>query len=564
MEKKWQILKADEETVSDLQTSLSVSKTIAKLLVLRGIKTYSDAKVFFRPELTDLYDPFLMKGMSISIERIETAISNQEKVLIYGDYDVDGITSVSMMYDFLRNYIHEIEFYIPCRYKEGYGISSKSVEYAIQNNFSLIITLDCGIKAINQVDLLAKKKIDVIICDHHQPSNILPEAYSILNPKQTDCKYPYKELSGCGVGFKLITAYCIKNTIPFSKISEYLDLLLLSISADLVHMTGENRILAFFGLKRINTKPREGIRALLKYLNLQGKIQTSDISFGLAPRINASGRVSHAKNAVKLLITKDSKTANNLAHIIEENNNERRSIDKEITHEAINKIDHNKASIIVYNSNWSKGVIGIVASRILEKYYKPTIVFSEKNNILTGSARSVSGFNIYEAISICAELCETFGGHKYAAGLTIKQENFNNFKENFEKQVQQRFKNEQQTPTINIDAEIELKNINSKLIRIITQFAPFGPKNYPPIFLTKNIKTGIDMKKIGIEKNHLKCSIIKNENQLSAIGFGLSHYYESLENGNYAHICYSISENKWKGILKTQLILKDIKKSSAL
>jgi len=561
VEKKWQILKADEETVSDLPTSLSVSKTIAKLLVLRGIKTYSDAKVFFRPELTDLYDPFLMKGMSISIERIETAISNREKVLIYGDYDVDGITSVSMMYDFLRNYIHEIEFYIPCRYKEGYGISSKSVEYAIQNNFSLIITLDCGIKAINQVDLLAKKKIDVIICDHHQPSNILPEAYSILNPKQTDCKYPYKELSGCGVGFKLIHAYAQKNKISFDSLIPYLDLLAISIAADIVPISEENRVLAFYGLKQLNNNPRAGVKALIDLSNRKNELTVSDVVFGIAPRINAAGRIQHAKKAVELLVENDQNKANEIAKNINEYNINRKTLDEAITKEALTMVKKGYKSTVVFHENWHKGVIGIVASRLIEHHYRPTIVFTESNGMLTGSARSVSGFDVYEAIESCSDFIVQFGGHKYAAGLSIKKEQLSAFSKKFEEVVSATILDEQCAPEILIDAEIDINVIDKKLFRILNQMEPFGPQNNRPVFCSKNIIDNGYSRLIGADKSHIKLGVTDHNKTtvIDAIGFRMAYKYPIIEEGSPFDICYVIEENEWNGVVNLQLRIKDIK-----
>ena len=415
------IQKSDQKSVQKLAKDLGVNHIVAHLLVLRGIENFDDAKLFFRPELKHLHDPFLMKNMQDAVDRIEKAIANKEKVLVYGDYDVDGTTSVAMMYSFLKRFFADIEYYIPCRYEEGYGISLKGIDYAKKNNFSLIIALDCGIRAFDQVDYANEKEVDFIICDHHNPANKIPKAVAILNPKQSDCNYPYKELSGCGVGFKLIQAYSQKNNIDFSEISEYLDLLTVSIGADIVPMTGENRVFSYFGLKQINTHPRVGLKALMDIANKIKELSISDVVFGIAPRINAAGRIEHAKKAVEILVEQDLDRAKKLASFIEENNVTRRNLDQNITKEALEMIDENKKSTVVFSKNWHKGVVGIVASRVIESHYKPTIVLAEKDGILTGSARSVHDFDLYEAISKCAYLCENFGGHKYAAGLSIKK-----------------------------------------------------------------------------------------------------------------------------------------------
>ena len=406
MNKRWEVKKSDSAIVQKLAKDLDVSEIVAHLLALRGIKTFTEAKLFFRPELSHLHDPFLMKNMDLAVKRIETAISKKQKILVYGDYDVDGTTSVAMIYSFLKKYNQNIEYYIPCRYEEGYGISLKGIDYANANNFTLIIALDCGIRDIEQIDYANEKGIDFIICDHHTPSDKIPNAIAVLNPKQIDCNYPYKELSGCGVGFKLIQAYCINNDISFDEIIEYLDLLTVSIGADIVPMTGENRVLAFFGLKQINSTPRVGLKALMDAASKTKELTISDVVFGIAPRINAAGRIEHAKKAVEILVEKDYDRAKSFADGIEENNKTRKDLDQSITKQALEMVDENKKSTVVFSQKWHKGVVGIVASRLIESYYKPTIVLAENDGLLTGSARSVHDFDLYEAISKCAHLCQ--------------------------------------------------------------------------------------------------------------------------------------------------------------
>ena len=561
MNKKWVRKKIDKNIVENLAKDLGVDKIISHLLVLRGIKTFAEAECFFRPKISHLHDPFLMKNMSTAVARIETAIIKKQKILVYGDYDVDGTTSVAMMYSFLAKYSENIEYYIPCRYDEGYGISIKGIDYAYENNFSLIIALDCGIRAIDQVNYANKKAIDFIICDHHTPANNLPNAQAILNPKQIDCPYPYKELSGCGVGFKLIQAYCEKNNISFDEIIEFLDLLTVSIGADIVNMTGENRVFAFYGLKQINSNPRVGLKALMDLSSFTKDLDMSDVVFGIAPRINAAGRIKHASKAVEILVELDCVKAKEFSDAIEENNKIRKELDKAITIEALKMINTKKKSTVVFSKNWHKGVVGIVASRLIEHHYKPTIVLAENDGVLTGSARSVHDFDLYTAISKCAHLCEKFGGHKYAAGLSIKKENIQTFIDAFESEVSNSITSDQLIPKVEFDIKIELNDVNEKLFRIIKQFAPFGPKNLSPVFLSSEIIDAGYSKRIGSDKSHLKIIAKTSRGSIHGIGFGMGDYFEIIKHPNLFNICYSISENEWNGRKNLQLMLKDIQKS---
>jgi len=559
MQKNWNILKSDSTVVTELAKALSVSEIVAHLLVLRGITTYDEAKSFFRPEISHLHDPFLMKDMEKAVDRIELAIAKKEKILVYGDYDVDGTTSVAMMYSFLQKQGIEIEYYIPCRYEEGYGISLKGIDYAKENNFALIIALDCGIRAVDQVDYANEKRVDFIICDHHNPGEKVPEAVAILNPKQIDCDYPYKELSGCGVGFKLIQAFCQRNDISFTEIIEYLDLLTVSIGADIVPMTGENRVFSFYGLQQINTSPRAGLKALMEIANRTKDVTITDVVFGVAPRINAAGRIEHAKKAVEILVETDSAKAKLFAEKIEENNITRRGLDQSITKEALEMIDVKKKSTVVHSEDWHKGVVGIVASRLIENYYKPTIVLAEKDGMLTGSARSVHDFDLYAAIAKCAHLCEKFGGHKYAAGLSVKKENLAQFIEEFEKAVSETITEDQLTPKINIDKVIDIDAVDDKLYRIIKQFAPFGPQNLSPIFVSRGVVDNGYGKQVGTDKTHLRINVKRIKHAISGIGFGMGNLFEKIKDNQSFDVCYSIDENEWNGRKSLQMRLRDIK-----
>ena len=559
METLWNIQNLDTKQVKQLAEELGVNEIVAHLLVLRGITNYEDAKKFFRPQISHLHNPFLMKGMQDAVDRIELALKKGEKILIYGDYDVDGTTSVSMMFCFLSRFTDKIGYYIPDRYDEGYGISFKGIDFAQTEEYSLIIALDCGIRAVKQIEYASVKEIDFIICDHHTPGVNIPRAISILNPKQEDCNYPFKELSGCGVGFKLIQAISEKRDIDFNEIGEYLDLLAVSIGADIVEMRDENRVLAFFGMKIINQSPRSGLKALIEKSGKTGVLSISDIVFGIAPRINAAGRIDHGKRAVQILVESNLDKARELSEGIENHNIERKELDQNITKEALEMIDENKKSTVVYSKNWHKGVVGIVASRLIEKHYKPTIVLSEKDGELTGSARSVKGFNLYDALLKCEHLLEKFGGHKYAAGLTVKKQNLDSFIKEFEKVVAATITKDQLVAEIEVDMQIELDEVNDKLYRIIKQFAPFGPMNRTPNFITKLVTDSGKGRKVGEDKTHLRLTLNNSNKDLVSIGFGMGEDFDKITENKPFDICYSIDENTWKGQTSLQLRLKGIK-----
>ena len=559
METLWNIQNLDTKQVKQLAEELGVNEIVAHLLVLRGITNYEDAKKFFRPQISHLHNPFLMKGMQDAVDRIELALKKGEKILIYGDYDVDGTTSVSMMFCFLSRFTDKIGYYIPDRYDEGYGISFKGIDFAQTEEYSLIIALDCGIRAVKQIEYASVKEIDFIICDHHTPGVNIPRAISILNPKQEDCNYPFKELSGCGVGFKLIQAISEQRDIDFNEIGEYLDLLAVSIGADIVEMRDENRVLAFFGMKIINQSPRSGLKALIEKSGKKGVLSISDVVFGIAPRINAAGRIDHGKRAVQILVESNLDKARELSEGIENHNIERKELDQNITKEALEMIDENKKSNVVYSKSWHKGVVGIVASRLIEKHYKPTIVLSEKDGELTGSARSVKGFNLYDALLKCEHLLEKFGGHKYAAGLTVKKQNLDSFIKEFEKVVASTITKDQLVAEIEVDMQIELDEVNDKLYRIIKQFAPFGPMNRTPNFITKLVTDSGKGRKVGEDKTHLRLTLNNSNKDLVSIGFGMGEDFDKITENKPFDICYSIDENTWKGQTSLQLRLKGIK-----
>ena len=562
MKKKWNLKpKAKEQLVTELQENLGVAKIIAELLAQRGITTFESAKTFFRPDISHLHDPFLMKDMDSAVARLSKAIRQSENILVYGDYDVDGTTAVSLMYSFIKSIHEKVEYYIPDRYTEGYGVSLQGVDYAANNKFSLIITLDCGIKAIDKVDYARKKGIDFIICDHHRPGDSVPKATAILDPKQSDCLYPYKELSGCGVGFKLVQAYCQKSQIPFEEIIPYLDLLVVSIAADIVPVTGENRVLAHFGLKQLNTNPRIGLKTLIEVSDREKSLTISDVIFGLAPRINAAGRIEHGAKAVELMVQEDLEEARAKAKVVNQHNLKRRELDQSITEEALQMIVNDAKSTVVFHPDWHKGVVGIVASRLIQSHYRPTIVLTENKGMLVGSARSVKGFDVYDAIDACSEYVEQFGGHKYAAGLTLKKENLEAFTSKFESVVSETIQEEMLVPQINIDAVLNLSDIDHKLYRILRQMAPFGPGNMPPIFMTKHVVDRGYGRKIGQEKTHLKISVTDaNRSQFfDCIGFGMAEKFELIKDGQQFDIAYELEENEWNGNLNLQLRLKDIR-----
>ena len=554
--------KPSSEKVKALVNELKVDELIAALLVQRGIETFEQAREFFRPSLADLHNPYLMKDMDKAVLRIETAIANGENILVFGDYDVDGTTAVSLVSSYLKSYYPNVATYIPDRYDEGYGISYKGIDFADDNGFSLIIALDCGIKSIEHIAYANQKNIDFIICDHHRPGAILPNAVAILDPKREDCNYPYDELCGCGIGFKLIQALAEKRNQTIDDLLIYLDLVAMAIAADIVPMTGENRILAKFGLEVINTNPRPGIKALIQ--NVKKKVLTiTDVVFIIAPRINAAGRIKHGNEAVALLTEYDLDQAEQFASEIEQYNSDRKDLDKQITIEALAQIEDNKEkegfTTVVYQENWHKGVIGIVASRLIETYYRPTIVFTKSGDKLAASARSVKDFDVYNALEACAEHLEQFGGHMYAAGMTLKEENYIAFKEAFEKVVQETIHPDLLILEISIDAEINLTDINEKLIRLLNQFEPFGPKNMTPIFMTKNVVDTGYSKTLGQDGEHLKLFIKQNNSEgFGAIGFGLGNKLELVKNQNPFDAVYCIDENEFNGNVTVQLRLKDL------
>ena len=578
MEKRWIYKdKGEEDVIKRLAEDLSIDFTLSNLLAQRGIRNFNEAKAYFRPQLSDLHDPFLMKDMDKAVKRIGKAIEAGEKILVYGDYDVDGTTAVALIYTFLNKFYGNIDFYIPDRDAEGYGISFKGIDFASENGFSLMIILDCGIKAIEKTLYAKEKGIDFIICDHHRPGDEIPEASAVLDAKRPDCPYPFKELSGCGVGFKLIQAYSQKNNIPEEELFPFLDLVVVSIASDIVPITGENRVLAHFGLQLVNKNPRPGIEAILATGNIKRngtpdgdyvfskELTISDLVFMIGPRINAAGRIENAKNSVRLLVEDNYRSALQIAKEIDSLNTERKSLDLTATHEALAMIASDEelresSYTIVFNPGWHKGVIGIVASRLTETYYRPTIVLTRSNGLVTGSARSVKDFDIYDAIDACSNLLEHFGGHKYAAGLSMKEENLVPFTHAFRDYVNSHITREQLVPEIAIDMDIYLREINPKFFRILRQFAPFGPGNLSPIFATNGlIDTG---KARVVGKNHLKLEVVHPDISgfpVSAIAFQQGHHFDEIKSGKQFKACYHIEENEWNGIKSIQLNIKDIK-----
>lgn len=554
----------EKEKIHQLAKDLSVDKVVAQLLLQRGIETYDEAKSFFRPSINQLHNPYLMKDMDKAVARIEKAIENNENILVYGDYDVDGTTAVSLMSSYLKTIHPNVATYIPDRYEEGYGVSYQGIDFAEDNDFSLIIALDCGIKAIDKVAYASEKNIDFIICDHHRPGKEIPNAVAVLDPKREDCTYPYDELCGCGVGFKLIQAIGEKRNQSIDDLATYLDLVVTAIAADIVPLTGENRTLAYFGMLVLNSSPRPGIKAMIHQLQKKN-LTITDVVFIIAPRINAAGRIKHGQYAVELLSETDFETALTYAKEIEQNNLDRKELDKTITHEALGQIEENNEqqnlSTVVYSETWHKGVIGIVASRLIETYYKPTLVFTKSGDKLAASARSVKGYDVYNALEQCSEFIEQFGGHKYAAGLTLKPENYEAFKEKFEEVVKNTLPDELKTPEIAIDMEIGLEEITPKFHRIIKQFAPFGPRNMRPVFAADGLRDNGYGKQVGEDKSHLKLNIINGSDKktYNAIGFGLGNKYKITSIGKTFKAAFTIDENHWNGITSLQLLLKDIK-----
>ncbi len=564
MNKRWSLKdNADEGEVKHLSDCLKIDTVLSTLLLQRGIKTYDEARLFFRPDDRHLHDPFLMAGMEKAVLRIENAIANKEKILVYGDYDVDGTTAVALVYSFFKKLYNNLEYYIPDRYREGYGVSTQGIDYAAQHGFSLIIALDCGIKSVNKVAYANGKNIDFIICDHHLPGASLPEAVAVLDPKRDDCDYPFKELSGCGIGFKLVQAYAEKNDIPFEDVTCYLDLVAISIGCDIVHITGENRVLARLGLQKINENPCLGVKTLMEVAGKGNNYSISDIVFLLGPRINAAGRIDDAKHAVELLISCNEEAAKEKSLLINTKNTERKGHDTQITDEALSLISNNETlinrkSTVVFNENWHKGVIGIVASRLTETYFRPTIVLTRSNGHVAGSARSVPGYDLYEALCGCSDLLIQFGGHRYAAGLTMHPENVEAFSHKFEEVVSATINPNHLIQQIPIDAELRLEQIDPKFFRILSQFAPFGPENMSPVFLTKNVYVSGIAGLVG--ENHLKMVVIQHGSPgFSCIGFNLGEYVSNIRQDTPFDICYTIEENTWQEKRSIQLNIKGIR-----
>ena len=573
-EREWRLRDSgDPENVAQLSAELGIDPVLASLLVTRGVHTFEEARSFFRPSLSALHDPFLMKDMDLAVARLEKAVASQEKILVYGDYDVDGTTAVALVYSFIRRLTSSVDFYIPDRYDEGYGVSKKGIDWASDNGFTLIITLDCGIKAIDKVKYAADKGIDLIICDHHLPEEEIPAAAAVLDPKREDCTYPFDDLSGCGVGFKLVQAYSQKNGLPFESLLPLLDLLVVSIASDLVTVVGENRVLAHFGLKRLNEEPRIGLQAMINLANLeQGHVTIDDIVFKIGPRINAAGRMESGRLAVELLTAETEEAAVTIGSQINDNNNERKSIDREITKAALDMVQDgtccsSENAVIVYGPDWNKGVVGIVASRLVEAYYKPAFVLTKSNGFVTGSARSGRGFDLYEAISSCADLLENYGGHIYAAGLTLREENLPEFVRRIDKYVGEHISDEMATPIVDVDSEINFSQITPKFFRILKQFQPFGPGNSAPVFLTKNVYDDGNGRKVGPGGQHLKLELIQESqpyHQISAIAFNMASLFEHIRNGNPIDICYSVVENYYRGNSTIQLRIKDMRERDVI
>jgi single-stranded-DNA-specific exonuclease len=578
--KRWVVrAQAHPEAASDLAVRLGVPVVLANLLLQRGIDTPEEAERFFAPHLGDLHDPFLMKDMERAVERVERALSTGETIMVFGDYDVDGTTAVALMYTFLRRMGHEkLLFYIPDRYNEGYGISHQGVDYAKRKGVGLIITLDCGIKSVEKVEYARERGIDVIICDHHLPGETIPDAVAVLDAKRSDCTYPFKELSGCGVGFKLAQAYAIKNGVPFSELERLLDLTAVSIASDIVPLVDENRILAYYGLKRLNSNPNKGLKSIIDICGLQSHdITIDDIVFKIGPRINAAGRMavdesvpSGGHAAVNLMIERDTEAAAEFGSIIDDYNSDRKSIDREVTQQAHDLIENNPEmkshkSIVIYNPEWMKGIVGIVASRLIETYYKPTVVLTMSNGFATGSARSVPGFDLYQAVESCADLLENFGGHMYAAGLTMKPENVEEFTRRFHAYVEEHIDPEMLVPQVEIDAPLLFSDITPDFRHKMSRFQPFGPGNTAPVFMTRGVSNRGDAKLVGSEREHLRADLTQREKPNTTIGsiaFQQPEFFEYVRSGRPVDVCYSIVDNSYRGKVTPQLRVKDIKPTS--
>jgi single-stranded-DNA-specific exonuclease len=568
MDKKWVIKeKGDPVVVKQLAGALKVSETLANLMVQRNITSPAEAEAFFNPSLEYLHDPFLMKDMNLAVDRLSSAINKNERILVYGDYDVDGTTAVAMMYSFLKERYSNVDYYIPDRYTEGYGVSFKGLDHAFEQNCKVVITLDCGIKAVEKVKYARSKGLDVIICDHHYPGDEIPKALAVLDPKQPSCSYPYKELSGCGVGFKLIQAYARVHAIPFNEIFHYLDLVAVSIASDIVPITGENRVMAYFGLKQLNESPRTGLKEIMRESEVSKELTVEDVVFKIGPRINAAGRMETGSKAVDLLVSNDIKLAAGISREINNFNIERRSVDRIITTEAMRMISEDQSSVnarttVLYNPLWKKGVIGIVASRLIETYYRPTVILTESNGFATGSARSVQGYDLYQAIEACSDLLESFGGHMFAAGLTMKKENIKLFKERFEEYVNNTISEEQLVPRIFIDTELSFSEINEDFYKVMSQFQPFGPENMSPLFVSRNVFDSGAGRMVGSSGEHLKldlCQESTGTRTFPAIAFGQANHFEYIKVGKPFDVCYSVEINEFRGNRTLQLNIRDIK-----
>lgn len=564
MQKRWVLApKIERSKAEQLQAKLGIHPILTDLLIRRGIKTFEESKTFFRPSLDQLHDPFLMKDMDRAVSRIEQALGANEKILIYGDYDVDGTTAVALIFGFFRQFHSRIAYYLPDRYSEGYGLSLKGIDYAAEHGFSLIITLDCGIKAHEQVRYAREMGIDVIIGDHHLPGDDLPEAFAVLDPKRSDCAYPFKELSGCGVGFKLVQAFIARNGMDMEQAYQYLDLVAVSIASDIVPITGENRILTHYGLIRLNNNPCCGLQALIALSgNRSGSFTVNDILFQLGPRINAAGRIDHARDAVKLLLSRSLQEAVSFSDGIDEQNTQRKDFDFRITEEALQMAGDRKSmngrkSVILYKPDWHRGVIGIVASRMVERYYRPTVILTRTDTHITGSARSIAGVDLYEALTDCSDLLDQYGGHQYAAGLTMKEENLPLFMQRFEAAIADRVSEEMLVPEIRIDEMIELKDIDARFYRILKQFEPFGPQHEPPMFLSTALRVVGQAQVVG--DNHLRMQVMQHDSPVFAcIGFGLGHFASEINSGAAFDSCYTLEENNWRQRRSLQLNLKDL------
>ena len=566
LQKRWTLKKVVTTEVEELQKELGIHPDLCRLLVQRGICKYDEAKKFFRSDKSHLHDPFLMKGMDSAVKRIHSAVEQGEKILIYGDYDVDGTTSVAVVYSFFKSIHDAMEFYIPHRFTEGYGVSQKGIDYAIQQGFKLIITLDCGIKSVALIAYAKEQGIDVIVCDHHMPDEILPEALAILNPKQLDCSYPYKELCGCGVGYKLISAYAQQYGIEDSVTDKHLDLVATAIAADIVPITDENRTLSILGLKKANDNPSVPLRALRYISELNREFTISDLVFIIAPRVNAAGRMDDARKAVELFIEENESKAQEIARQLQEDNNDRRDVDLLTTTEAIEMLTIDdeylsKKSTVLYKSDWHKGVVGIVASRLIEQHYRPTIILTHSNGKVTGSARSIKGFNLFEGLNQCSSYLETYGGHYFAAGLTMAEEKLDDFKKRFEEVVESMVPEELFQPEIEIDAELDLIDVTPKFMAILKQFAPHGPENMKPVFMARNVFDYQNLSSVAKEK-HLRLVVFQpGSRTMNGIGFGLSDKIDIVKEGKPFDILYHIEENEWQGNISLQLRILDVRKA---